>query len=537
MGLAVTIDGVEFYYSNDYSVSEDATAINPADMGGGVGSITLNVSELVNSRRIKGKAIHLSDSTQGSTQGVVGSATGSGDDITLDIDTRLYLLTNKRIAAPYNGTLLGALTYYFSLVGITSGFVVDASIQTKPVTVPGWDGVVWDVVKSLAAVYQFEIAVVSDNVIVRPIRQFTANNDNELSLQWSTDDNNRAQEVEVLYYQNKYSASSIIYPLGSDFVNARVDTVDASATIIVEHTLTVSDGETGLGVSIASLVQPIPIASTSIDYNGPSSYTVIDKDGKVVDPLLWEDGGGSVTVAIGEDTRSIIVTITGMRDTKRAPYSIAVPAVEMQDSLSSLCIWGAGVFFDKQSITIPTGNTDLNTATIVGATVDNMFINTLADATRAGAWSVAAFVDGGASIDVSAMSINRTGKAEDFNYPTVLDFNTATTGLVGTFNTAWSGKTIHDFNLYQKALVAGQFDNQGFGNIAGARVYNEEAWYRIRTATINDDGVSYTADLDTTVGDFNTIWAATPTTVGAFNALMAGATVSDHAAYPLRKGL
>lgn len=551
MALGVLLDGEDFFYATDYEVSEDATSVNPHDLNGGVGAITLTVSALENSRRAKGLSVHLADDTQGSTEGVIGSVSGSEDEYTLAIDTNLYLLTAHRFARPYNGTLGGLFDYYFSLVGIQNGFIVDSAIINKSVTVPGWEGIVWDKIKEVCVARHIEIAVVSDNIIVRPVRKFVANNDNELSTEWSTDNDNRAQSVDIMYYNNQFKSAGLIYPLDHDFISPRIETVDASATITVEYNLSVGSGEPGLGVSISTIDQPECITSSSIDYNGPSSYSVLDKRGKVVKAGTWKNGGGKVKVDISDDRSAITVSITGMRDVTRGPYTIAVPASSSQESLSSLVLWGSGVFYDKKVLTIPTGNTAVNSATESGGTIDNPFINTLGDAAIIGSWAAAALVDGGSSIQVSALNVNRTGPKENYNFPTILDFNLDNTGTVGEFNTLWAGKGAWDLNNHLISLVANEFDNQGFGNIAGARVYNEEAWYRIRTATINDEGVSYTADLDTTVGDFNAIWGAdyvwtadhvqfvgeTTPSVRTFNDIMAGVTVSDHAAYPLREGM
>jgi len=75
------------------------------------------------------------------------------------------------------------------------------------------------------------------------------------------------------------------------------------------------------------------------------------------------------------------------------------------------------------------------------------------------------------------------------------------------FDTEWAGKTFQDFNDYFYAQVADDFVNQAFGNAAGARVKNGYAYYRVRSATINPQVISYTAERDTIFSDFNDVWA------------------------------
>jgi hypothetical protein len=193
---------------------------------------------------------------------------------------------------------------------------------------------------------------------------------------------------------------------------------------------------------------------------------------------------------------------------------------------------GTGVFFDKQKLTLPTGVPSSKTAQVVGVTVDNPFISTLSDAYSFGSIAAGKWGSASQTLNVNTVGINRSGISGALTYPTFNDFNgTQGTNTFSTFNTAQGSNTFEQFNAQQFALVASTFENQAFGNVAGARVKYRDSWYRIRSASINESSVSYSAERDTLIGEFNTAWSGK--TFADFTTQFTGKLFEDFGVIPL----
>jgi hypothetical protein len=67
--------------------------------------------------------------------------------------------------------------------------------------------------------------------------------------------------------------------------------------------------------------------------------------------------------------------------------------------------------------------------------------------------------------------------------------------------------------------------------VAGARVKFRDAWYRIRSSNISESGVSYSAERDTLITEFNDRW--TGKTFAQFDTQFTGKLFEDFAVIPL----
>src|SRR5690606_26726807 len=160
-------------------------------------------------------------------------------------------LTYTRTAAPFHGTLDGIFRNYLGLVGITSGILIDADLDLVPVVAPGWTGVVLDAIKRLCAAHHVEISLVSNNVVVRKVRERGATNRRDASVTTAVDDTSLAQAVEVFYLRSATrSASALIYPAAGWSEDDRIISVGAGEVEEVEIDLGVDSGSTGVGVSV-----------------------------------------------------------------------------------------------------------------------------------------------------------------------------------------------------------------------------------------------------------------------------------------------
>lgn len=508
-----------------YSTSEDSTPINVNDSSGGTGQITFGVIEDATAEGtilLLNDTIELTDGSNGRTQGIVNSVSSTDSVAQITADSRLILLAATRTAAPFVGTLTNAFIYYLGLCGVTTGIVVDSTIASRSVTFPGFTGIVYDYLKQMCAAQQIEMSLVSSNIVLRPIRSRELEVAKNSTETYAVTNGQLAQTVEIYYYNNVQASGSLIYPPGGWNSNVDIIQVDAGQTL---------EQDIDVNVSMTSVTQPTPVSFVGpYDYS-TSQYTVVGNDGLVIAPAQWTAGGGSVTVSINPDTTSLHIKIVGMTEPHYAPYQIAI-ASGTSNAYSTLRIVGAGVFFNKQKLTLPTGVETTKTAVIVGATVDNPFISTLNDAYTAGMLVAQSYASANQTINVTSTVVNRKGEGGFFNYPAFTVFDADFAGKTfAQFDTTYSGKTFAQFDADYQAKSLDTFANQAFGNVAGARVKYREAYYRVRSATITQDNIQYQAERDTTFADFDT--ANTGKTFGQFDTKFTGKAFADFGVIPL----
>lgn len=199
---------------SDWSAQEDSTPIDASDTSGSVGGFSIAFAHRLAPHVIKGfvgrRRIRIDDDDYGLTLGNVAAPSSQDGVSQVTVDNKLARLAVTRTAKPYAGTLGGAIDYYFGLVGIRAegSFEVDASLASIEVALIGWRDQVWLKVKQLCAAYGMEVALENDDVIrVRPLRQHVLSlDDDAASIQWALDDSQRAQAVEVFYYETRYIA-------------------------------------------------------------------------------------------------------------------------------------------------------------------------------------------------------------------------------------------------------------------------------------------------------------------------------------------
>jgi hypothetical protein len=532
-GIDIRVDGKIVKGVSGYTVSEESTPIDPSDTTGATGTLSVSflqrAKNVLTAKRMYRKQIDIEDRGQGITQGIARVPSTSGGTISIGADQRLALLAVVRTAAPFNGTLGDYLTYLLGLVGITSGYVVDNSLKAINVSMLGWDQQVWLQLKKLGVVYKFEVSLVSDNIVFRPVRgRVTVDKRDLISPEWAMDDTQLALSVQSYYYQNTVKANSLIYPGGGWTPDVTVYQVDAGETLQFNIPIT---------ASLTSLVQPQALDFVGQFDNSASAYSIMSANsGLPVPAAQWNALGGSITVAIGEDQQSIDVTIVGASDPtgQYAPYRIAATAGP-SNNYSSLRILGSGTFFTKTLYTQPTAISKDLASEEAGAVIDNEFISTLGQLYDTLIWALKRFGGARQTLSVRTSGINRAGDAGSYAYPTIGQFDAqmvaAGISTIAQFNTLYAGQSIQQFNDAEFATVSNAFVNQAFGNVAGARTMRDYLWWRIRQAQIGPDAVSYTAEDDTTLGDFDSVW--TGLTVGDFNSAWNGYSVGDFNVAPL----
>jgi hypothetical protein len=353
---------------------------------------------------------------------------------------------------------------------------------------------------------------------------------NNISASWNVVNTDLAKQVEAYYYSSEWKVGQLVYPASGDSKDPRVYTVDANETITAN---------VPIGVSLISIIAPAVQDTVARDYSASSVYSVSDREGNAVSAAVWTAMGGSLAVAIGEDKNSLDITIVGMSDTELGPYRIAV-SEGPSEYYSSLRVVGTGLHYSQKSLILPTGADDNSTSRDVGVTVDNIFVNTPADAAEilgdvAAKWSTPK-----RTIHATKAYINRPGEQNpSFDYATFAEFDAyaAANGIVtfANFDTAWSGQTFQQFDDYWYNLVKNDFEFQVFGNVAGSRLQWRRAMYRITDASVSEDMVDFNATADTTFSDLdsNADTYAPGMLFSAFDTSYAGLTFNDFGLAPL----
>ena len=459
MGVDVRVDGVPVRGASGVGFSEDSTPLDPSDSFGGVGSVSFTVPAGAGAKSMLGATVELTDSVQGTVAGVVAALSGDRARVKVDAHARTVALVAKRTALPHVGTLESCLLYYFGLCGVTSGVVIDESVADVEVVAPGWFGNVWEMVtKKFAPAYQVEIAVVGDDIVVRPPRTVTAVRVSEQRFEWSTDKSQLAQTVEAVYYPCAEITDALV--VGNEL--SPVSNIDAGE--LYEFTVP-------LDASLASVVQPVAANSVAFDSADASEYAVLDQFDQPVTASYWRRNGGRVTVEISDDTRSLRVTVVGCQERSRAPYRLAAVAADGSE-YSTLRVIGSGVSVSSGRYVLPAA-TDASDE--VGAEVDNLFL---------GSWGHA---------------------------------HLALLGTAGRF-----GSASQRVSGSARRFVTGEV--QAFGNLAGARVFDDYNVYRVRSAWVDPpvldvayEAVSDVTFADTTgvneghtIADWNDLWESRP---------------------------
>jgi len=476
MGVDVRVGGVAEWGASELRVDEDATPLDPSDTFGGVGSIEVTIPATANSKSLLDQTVDITDGARGVTQGVVKAVAGQSGippyavNAKIDALGRPSALVADRTALPHIGTLESALLYYFGLCDVTTGIVIDETVGATEVVLPGWYGDVWMKVKELGAAYGFETIPVGTDIVVRPPRTITADRVRESAFSWSLDGSRLSQTVEAWFYPVAEITDALVVGNGHSIIS----NIDQGEVL---------EFDIQLEASLSAVDQPVCVAAVAFGDSDASEYSVIDQFDEPVTPADWADGGGRVLVEIGDDTRTLHVTVIGSQNHYRAPYRLA--GIKRNGTeYSTLRIIGTGVSMTRDKYVLP-ACTDERATRAVGAEVDNVFLSS---------WGHAHMAMLGA--------VRRHG--------------TPSQRINGA---AWH------------VLSSADFAGQAYGNVAGARIFDDSNVFRIRSASITPGSVGYEAEQDVTFADVDAVAAGF--TIAEYDALWTGGLISEFDLRPL----
>ena len=513
MGVKVDIGG-SVYEVSQFSVEEASTPLAAGDSSGQVGSISLTIpkpDEFVQASNpinvyglmhLIGKKVKLTDTYKGYTIGTIQSAQYSADNSVIQISalSRLVDLNIYNVQVePFSGLLADAFEYYLSLASITTDFVVldtvDRQLSTETVAFQGWSGELWYNLKQIATAIDCDISLVSGLIVLRPIRGHVATRGRDISRNIAVNSGNFAKYIEVYQYSNHAITNEIVYPAGGWKSGLEIISVNAGETI---------EKDLQLSASVSSIQQPIMQTYVGPYDNSSSVYTVMG-NGYIVNPDLWKNSGGKLTVAINPDFKSLKLTVTapsgipGVDGNEIKTFSLALPDDSGAANYSTLRIIGTGVAYDKKLKRFPTGVSSAQASSEVGITIDNPFLSTIEDVNRTGIRAIRKYNGSEYILSGSVVSVNSlgdTGIVTGYDYAHFAGLYPAKT--YAEVDTAQGTKTYFEVVKELNAGITDSLSNQVFGNVAGSRIWDSisKRWYRIRSSTLDYSSISFSAEDD-----------------------------------------
>jgi hypothetical protein len=531
-----------------YSYSEGSTPHMVGDDSGGVGDISVSVPDFRNDGIILYKDdITLTDDVYGSVTGRIDSLSSTNEIIDLTGRSRLGFLNVPGVVPPATTTIRGLFESIFAAANISDDVAFSPLVPETTITTPGHEGDLWVFVKQACSTYGVEVSLIDNTIYVQPIRQREVNIESISNETYNLSDVDLAQSFNVAYYNYNEETDALAYPRGGWTPEVTVYQVEAGEILVVD---------VPVDAYLTSIKQPIAQDSVAKNYSGSDSvYSASGNDGLPVTAAFWNDFGGSVTAELKQNGTVIELTIVGPNFPELSPYSLAVS--DGSTSYSTVRIIGDGVFFQRELLNIKTGVTADISARELGPEIDNPFVDTIDQARDVGVKTRQMYALPRHTIDLSGRSFVRKNYTEyqyfllddasvglldgegvlafvnlDENIALYKSFEEYATDLpVGytftQFNADLFNATFEDF-----ANTVIETTSQSFGAVSGSRVEYYDAYFRVRSTEISQDGINITAEFDTIFSDFNDTFATSA--FEDFAEVAPGLGFEDWALIPLR---
>jgi len=531
-----------------YSYSEQSTPHMVGDDSGGVGDISVSVADFRNDGIVLYKDdITLKDDLYGSITGRIDSLSSNNGLLSLTGRSRLALLNTPGVVAPGTTTIRGLFQRIFTAANITEDIAFSPSIPETSIIAPGYEGDLWVFLKKACATYQLEVTLINNTISVQPVRQREVTIENIDSETYNLADVDLSQSFDVAYYNYTDETNAIAFPRGGWTPEVPIYQVEAGETVVFDIPV---------NGYLTSLSQPVAQDTVPKNYSGSTSvYAVSGNDNLPIPAAQWTAQGGSISVDLIQNGAVIEVTVKGPDFASLGPYSISVS--DGSTSYSTLRIVGTGVFFDKKLLNIKTGLTPDLAPTEFGNEIDSPFVSSLEQAWDVGVKSRQLYALPRHAIELSGRAFVRKNytqyeyfELDDATYgvldsESVLAFVSLNDGIIlyqsfGDYNDSLpAGYTFTDFAA---DFVDADFDDfaetvvettsQSFGAISGSRVRYYDAYFRIRSDEISQNGVSISAEFDTLFSDFDDTFSTK--TFEDFIEIAPGLRFMDWALIPLR---
>ncbi len=458
---------------SSYSIAESATATSVTNLAGEIP--TLSVAGKRNSVETQGAThpsslllldnqITIEDSQRGTFTGRIVDVNVNLDSVSISAQSAFEPLNATYSADSYDGTVGGALEYYFSLAGITS-VDIDASLYAINVVYPGWSGDLWTNLKMLCVSVSAEMYVIDGVIFVAPRGQKTFNMNNTSSYSLDIIMPKEVKKSIFTLYDTSWVTNGIAKMYGAND-NAESIDFNEKKEIAIETPIALNSVNTPeyLGfppITYIDYTQEDAVGTTPADYpNG--FYALRDKNGRILPASVVSLAGVSIVPSVSEDNPfEIILTVNGPNIQYNTPWTF-----EFSDKYPALMLTGTGAYAKSRQVPFGTG---------LG-----------------------------------------TGDAE-----TTYDSNPFLAGKKALYNTAYYANQLlggPKLSISLATDIIREAEGQEFGFLPGAIFEWEGSKYRVENVSYNYASISLTASQYVTFDDFNTLWAGR--TITEFNDLM-----------------
>jgi hypothetical protein len=480
-----------------YSYSEDVTSLEPSELSGGAGQVTLQA--IAQDETFTGTSHPATKLAINNTMSIIDDDAGEIEFRVqkVSINNELASITGstinarlnvERTAPPIgnNKTLKNAIDTYCGLVDITPYYSDDLLpyVSGRQVNFIGWQGNVWEHLKMLcagvsasaSAYVPIEMFIERDALNFRIAKsRFIDVTSNASSITTEIDSFDAAQEVQITSYETFYAQNRVITEKES-----RVDEILGLEKVSINDQLQVEAGETlikrfTVNASLESVNPPVNVAeiTTGFPYSGTTGeYVVVGRDDLPILPSQWAAEGGSLKVSLTENPNEIEITITAppvdeiaaaAGGVTLAPYKVGTESAGGSATYPALWITGTGVFYEEKVNTFLTGAPTEYAPEVSAPSVINPFITSDSDLYARGvaaaqyncgprvSVNIENPADASFGTTIGSMFFYEQNKyrVESVNFsPTGASLSASACASIADFNAKWVGKTFEDFTNF-----------------------------------------------------------------------------------------
>lgn len=447
----------------DYSVSDDATPLNPDNTGAAFGQITY--STVGDSPQLETNTVFSDKYKAFELPGNVIEVSKTDGVTSVTLDGFLSKLNRWMTIKAHSGTVGGYVYIIANACGIVGLMQVAPDIADKDLVAAGFEGNVWEEFKNVLSANNIE-AVFHEGIIrIRKPGTTSHELNNVISLTKTHSSASTAEIVRVKY--KDLSHDSKIGTSWTEFYPNRDDYTDGILSVGAGETLVVKVPVSG---SVNTLKQPVCLDKVTPHATYPSgAYCVAGNDGKPILASRWIAGGGSLSVRTTRDPSIIEVVLRGSKVEEYAPYQIAMTA-GTSNYYNSLHITGSGLSWKEKEVEVYTGAVKSTTEKETIREIDNPQIMSLAQAYSAALQASNELCGGlqtmnGSSAHVGPIvgdsithdsavyrveSVSHTPNNQSFTLTQntqIKDFNAANSNMtIAQFNTKYKNMRFLDFN-------------------------------------------------------------------------------------------
>src|SRR5690606_19756803 len=237
VALSVRIEGIPDPSNlTTYSVTEDATGLDPSTPSGGFGQIQVTAVDWPNSKMLSRNDITVVDSVHGRITGTVQNVTPDGVTVSVVGDRVIGKFNARRVAQPFSGKMSEYVQYLMDLSGLYA--TLDYQAPDYTIHVPGFMDNVWERIKLLMSAHQLELTLVGDEVVVREPLLVESSLANAVALSTSVNRQTSSLAVDVRYYNYRPITKGEVYPVKGE--EPAIQTVEAGETIEFELNINAS---------------------------------------------------------------------------------------------------------------------------------------------------------------------------------------------------------------------------------------------------------------------------------------------------------